>query len=157
MHHYEGVGLIIFKRRIGWLSKEFLLKIKEFSVVDGGGPVPSALGRTAPSGSQSRRKEGRHPTCDEFHLPPPGQVAEEHSCATAYKFTSFHRSRINELLPSKPNHCQHFRLHYLNQVVVETYELRKHVHNFKQTLPLNENSHCWLPKGFGNSSTLLWE
>ena len=43
-------------------------------MADGGGPVPSGLGRTVRSAPTAG---GGHPTPDDYHPPPPGQAAEE--------------------------------------------------------------------------------
>jgi hypothetical protein len=50
-------------------------------VADGSGPFHSGLGRMVRSASLSQRREGPPSIPDENHCPPPGQAAEELSCA----------------------------------------------------------------------------
>ena len=52
----------------------------KLGVANGGGPVPSELGRGVRSASLSQRREGRHPSFDEVRRPLPSQAAEELSC-----------------------------------------------------------------------------
>ena len=57
-------------------------------MAEGGGRFPSGLGRMVCSASLSRWREARHPIMDEVRRPPPGQPAEESSCAQHYSLIS---------------------------------------------------------------------
>jgi hypothetical protein len=63
-----------------WSDIQFL----KIVVADGSGPFPSGLGRMVHSASLSQWREGRHSYLDEVRHPPPGQAAEELSCAQQY-------------------------------------------------------------------------
>ena len=57
-------------------------------MADGGGPVPSGLGRTVRSAPTAG---GGHPTPDDYHPPPPGQAAEEAHVRSTCKATDLRR------------------------------------------------------------------